>query len=579
MFSSLSDKQKEIVFEKSGKFIVRACPGSGKTYSVAARAAHRIQHWENRKGGIAVLSFTNVAWREVGEKLENQFGVFTANKYPHFLGTLDSFINQYVFLPFGHLVMGCEARPVLVGEPHNLWSYCPYEKCYEQYFDIVSYNSDESLAYPKIQDTFFFGYSKIYRQDGTESQHAANLRKVKHDFWQRGYANQSDANYFAVKILLKFPSVAKALVSRFPEFIIDEAQDTTEVQMRLIDILVENGLAEVMLIGDPDQAIYEWNNARPELFMQKYREWQENSIECCENRRSSQVICNFTSQLTTMPNPPTAINDDVKDCDFPIEIHAFDSNDVGSIGNVINAFIAKCKLCGIEATPEKVAVLFRSGDLINTIVGNPARSDQTVPWISGDFITRDVVKGKFLIDKGCYAQGYKLLEKALTKAVLNTHQYREELVQKRIDEIGIVQHRLDIYRFASTLPKTENIAIATWIELANCALATTSIRLNVRENCSALVQHLFQKEIAVVSCEYQLGTVHSVKGETFDAVLLLLKQKGGQEKFYRTLLFNGTKTANSEELRIAYVALTRPRKLLQIAVNEKDVDAWKRLHV
>jgi hypothetical protein len=39
MFDILSDTQRKIVFEKEGKFVVRACPGSGKTYSVAARLA------------------------------------------------------------------------------------------------------------------------------------------------------------------------------------------------------------------------------------------------------------------------------------------------------------------------------------------------------------------------------------------------------------------------------------------------------------------------------------------------------------------------------------------------------------
>ena len=180
MFSSLSEKQKEIVFRKSGKFVVRACPGSGKTYSVAARMAHRIKTWDHKRKGIAALSFTNAAWQEIARQLEICFDTSIGTKYPHFLGTIDSFINQYIFLPFGHLVMGCQKRPVLVGKPHSSWNRCPYERCYEQYFDIVSYNIDDSLAYPEFQNTFFFAYSKMFKNDGNESQHAANLRKIKH---------------------------------------------------------------------------------------------------------------------------------------------------------------------------------------------------------------------------------------------------------------------------------------------------------------------------------------------------------------------------------------------------------------
>ena len=65
MFRTLSDNQREIVFNKSGKFVVRACPGSGKTYCVSARLARLIHNWEKKHERIAVLSFTNVAWQEI----------------------------------------------------------------------------------------------------------------------------------------------------------------------------------------------------------------------------------------------------------------------------------------------------------------------------------------------------------------------------------------------------------------------------------------------------------------------------------------------------------------------------------
>ena len=71
MFRTLSDSQREIVFNKSGKFVVRACPGSGKTFCVGARLARLVHEWKNRHEGIAVLSFTNVAWQEIEKKCNN----------------------------------------------------------------------------------------------------------------------------------------------------------------------------------------------------------------------------------------------------------------------------------------------------------------------------------------------------------------------------------------------------------------------------------------------------------------------------------------------------------------------------
>src|SRR5205814_1426384 len=101
-----------------------------------------------------------------------------------------------------------------------------------------------------------------------------------------------------------------SIATRFPFLIVDEAQDTSDIQMRIIDLLIENGLSEVMLVGDPDQAIFEFNEAKPELFIQKYSECP-NPLDLNENRRSSQKICDFTFNLSSLPGPSIAIDSEV----------------------------------------------------------------------------------------------------------------------------------------------------------------------------------------------------------------------------------------------------------------------------
>ena len=122
MFDTLSETQCKVVFEKEGKVVVMACPGSGKTYSVAARLADRMSKWPLNYQGIATISFTNAAWQEIERQVTTHFNIAKPIPYPHFLGTIDSFVNRFIFLPFGHLIMGCSDRPVLVGEPHGPWS-------------------------------------------------------------------------------------------------------------------------------------------------------------------------------------------------------------------------------------------------------------------------------------------------------------------------------------------------------------------------------------------------------------------------------------------------------------------------
>jgi len=68
---------------------------------------------------------------------------------------------------------------------------------------------------------------------------------------------------------------------------------------------------------------------------------------------------------------------------------------------------------------------------------------------------------------------------------------------------------------------------------------------------------------------------HSVKGETFEAVLLILKKKGNGPE-YKTVLRQNISTSANEELRIAYVGMTRPSKILVVAVpDDENKLAWE----
>lgn len=65
-------QEKFLNLNKTGKFVVKACPGSGKTAAVTERVYRFIKNWNDKKSGIAVLSFTNIAADEIKENLEKK---------------------------------------------------------------------------------------------------------------------------------------------------------------------------------------------------------------------------------------------------------------------------------------------------------------------------------------------------------------------------------------------------------------------------------------------------------------------------------------------------------------------------
>lgn len=569
MFEQLSEIQRQIAIVKTGKVVVRACPGSGKTYSVAARLAYRTSHWESPNSGIAAISFTNVAWEEIRKKLSEDFELpfFT---YPHFLGTIDSFINNYIFLPHGHLIMGCNHRPILVGEPHSTWNVKRYENDYDQYFDIVSYDSDDKLLYPEIQGTFFFPYKQIYLKNGSESQHASNLRKTKTKYWKLGYANQHDANYFALRLLEKYPCIAKALSIRFTELILDEAQDTNSIQMRILEILCAKGVSEIMLVGDPDQAIFEWNNAKPQLFKSKYDEWADNSILLNDNRRSSQSICDCTFHLSTLENKSVSANPEVKNFNQSPLIVVFDPNNLKA---TIDLFLNKCQELSIEINPENIAILCRSKSFINPLLGNPSITQEK--WTQDYSFTYQVLHACFLYNSGLLKQAIKILESVLYKVISKNNLATKKDIDRHMEKTGFLKYRTSVYNFLKYLPPARG-NLKDWITLANAKINGANPFSILAEANNLNIESLFTlTETEMPNLNFTVGTVHSVKGETFEAVLQFLKTKG-IGKNYTTLINQNVSTSEDEELRIVYVGITRPRRFLMLAVpDDANKMAWE----
>jgi DNA helicase II / ATP-dependent DNA helicase PcrA len=552
LFETLSKTQREIVFEKKGKFAVRACPGSGKTYSVAARLAYNISNWRLEHQGIATISFTNIAWQTIESQIVKHPDIKAPIPHPHFLGTIDSFINRFIFLPFGHVVMKCRSRPVLVGEPHGAWTSRVFS---EKFFDNISFFSGgEPYAIKKhIMPTNWQNNHYIL---------AAKNRLIK-----EGYANQEDASYFAMQILDTYPQVARALALRFPVLIVDEAQDTSEIQMRIIDQLIANGLNEVMLVGDPDQAIFEWNDARPHLFINKIEQWSDNSIILNENRRSSQNICNCTCRLSSLGETSIAINDDVKDCDYTPIVTIYDPTNMPKL---IEEFKSQCAKYEIEIVPENAAIIYRSASIFDAITGIKAIAANEYPWHDEDPFCKDFVKGKHLFDSGDFKYGLHLVLKAIIKRTNKSQYCSADDVESFVQKHGFIEVRKYVYRLMCILPKTD-CSIGVWVETANEGLRREHIEIEFKIKVSyshLLLQDLFGRDKKQTT-EYRLGTIHSVKGETFEAVLVILRTKG-LGPYYKTLLKQKVSIQDTEELRIVYVGITRPRRLLMLAVPDLE---------
>lgn len=259
----LTDEQKKFL-DANGNIVLHACPGSGKTFVVAQKLMQYINGWSRPHQGVAVLSFTNVA----SEEIQKQASEFGSNgfqiEYPHYVGTLDSFINSFILLRFGYLMMDEPKRPTIAikdifSVPYSYWrKECRKKGCPD---DIQSFRwGMDGQLYRKKE--------KVVCPPNPKRKHPP-CYDCKQVLLKRGFIFQSEVAALSYLLLKKHPEIAVSIASRFPILLIDEAQDTSVEQMAVLDQLSQAGVESMILVGDPDQSIYEWRDATPECFVSK----------------------------------------------------------------------------------------------------------------------------------------------------------------------------------------------------------------------------------------------------------------------------------------------------------------------
>jgi len=574
-------REQEATISRRGRFALIACPGSGKTFTVGERLALRIAEWTEPHAGIAALSFTNVAYREIAEQLRKH-GLSVGGNSTHYLGTLDSFINRWIFLPFGWRVMGCEARPSIIGFDGLTWNVGESlhlrgaSECYGCNLLDLTYDPDnpgELVPASRNAPT-----RKRCPHEGSHCKRAKDKAKAK------GYATQADACYWALRILQDFPSIGRALTRRFPEVIVDEAQDTSETQMRVLDRLCELGLRELMLVGDPDQAIFEWRDAKPELLEQKTRAqgWEPPST-LCENRRSSQIICDVAYGFSQRGARMVAVGDHRDDPVSPMLVE-YDPNDPTSLIGVLQE---TCRVYSIPVSPASTAILVRGRALLGQLTGQSGATNMATPWSSEDKISQLLAGAAYRFShERDVGRAMQQMEQALARICFEDRHFADFELRARVRAfIGERHWRSGLYWLLKRLPTTD-LPLGLWTTEASGRLCVGLVSLGwcVRHIERTRLRHKKRlknvKDLALLPVErfftqattetqgITVETVHAAKGKTYEAVLYVVSPglKDGNAK-----QLGATRDPNWEELRAAYVALTRPRQLLMVAVPQ-DTD-------
>lgn len=313
---------------------IQACPGSGKTTSLAAKLiilANKIP--KSFKEGICVITHTNVAVTEIKSKLDF-YSSFYFN-YPNHFGTIQSVVDKFFTIPAYKNEF--KQSPYIIDTD----SYCKEINKFKSLagtamflsargvdeIGYLSYNKVNFDISKTINDSEPFSINRIAPEK--MAIHYQKIKNAKDKLYKDGFIKYDEAYSIAFKYLRENPQLKELFNRRFPLIFIDEMQDMETHQSELINYLCEGSTALVQKIGDINQSIYNYTS------LDKQNEWQPKinlNLQLTESTRISENIVQIVKDICISPQEMTGW---INPTPYNPTIILFDDN---SIPNVKDKF-------------------------------------------------------------------------------------------------------------------------------------------------------------------------------------------------------------------------------------------------
>lgn len=396
----------------------------------------------------------------------------------------------------------------------------------------------------------------------------------KRSLLKRGMVFQREAPALSLLLMKKYPQIAKEIAYRFPVIIVDEAQDTSCEQMEILECLAQAGVQTMILVGDPDQSLYEWRDATPEYFLKKMSDANWHCMYLTYNFRSSQLICNAVQPFSSIlcepgKSPALAKGENAAFASKPVLLQVSKGK---SKGDIIETFFKLCSKNSITISPQNVAILTR-GKIHSDIISDAWKTPET----------ELLAKASYLWHCSDRKEAYRICEKVLYEIEIGNPigLSRNEITAISEERFTPTLWKNKIINLLKVLPHP-TLTLVDWKDQmivsishqidsgtikpydGKCAPDIIKIKSRDKKQPDFKEHRLIEYFEKRAETNYTLSSVHGVKGETFDATLLIVDSTRGANTLTPAVLNSGN--LNTELIRIAYVAMTRPRKLLVVSV-------------
>jgi hypothetical protein len=587
---------------------VEACPGSGKTTLLVAKLAILANRWKSKGQGICVLSHTNAARTEIGDRLSSTSAGHLLLRYPHFVGTIHSFVNEFLAIPWlrskGWPIKSIDTEIAL----RDRWRRLPRGT---RIYLERQHGSPAALGYTRND---FSGGGKDDFSSGTATHR--NMLKACRESTAEGYFCFDEMFVWASELLDHRPEVIKTVRARFPIVFLDEVQDNSELQSAFLHRLLMTGDGSVVRqrFGDSNQAIYHRSGvagAVTDIFP------GPNKTDLPNSFRFGQTIADHADPLGVRPHQLVGrgpATNRIAHGSCQSVLFLFDN---ASVLNVLPAYAEHL----IATFPPEVLT---RGDFTAVAGVHRAKTEDRLPRFMGHYapdynpdvagkqsnpgsfvqylsrarldlatsrsthsVVNNCAEGILQLARQAGAEVSTRLRKSANRRLLEGLP-DDEARKRYIDLLDqLISSRCELSKEAWTTDLIPTV-LALGQAIAGCEIGSplakrflgwTDEEATEAGAGTSKVTNLFRYPYDTPKISIRLGSIHGVKGETHTATLVL--ESFHQSHHLKKLLpwltgkrpkkgmdNTGENTALIDRLKLHYVAMTRPSHLLALAMRK-----------
>ncbi len=289
----LNERQYEAVTSDKQYVRVVAGAGSGKTRVLTHRLSYLIGEMGVDPWSIVAIAFTN----KVASEMKNRAVSLLKDNYAGLqVSTFHSFCAKFLRMEIYNIDFPSNFTILDDEDTETLIKQIGVSKGYKRNDEVVK----GAMAY--ISNNKCLGK---YPSDITLNKYCSENEKVMLEIFTE-YETKKDAMLSldfddlllkTIQILQQFPKVREKWQNRISNILVDEFQDTNDVQFYLIKLLM-NDCTSLYVVGDPDQTIYTWRGANQKFILDFEESFPgAETIVLDRNYRSTKPILDSANKL------------------------------------------------------------------------------------------------------------------------------------------------------------------------------------------------------------------------------------------------------------------------------------------